>query len=501
MAGVATGRLLERAAGAAQSNAQLETRMQATGCPKLDSDLAEFQALTTLDPGTAEKLAAALTAAYKRLLQADLGDYDVAAIRAHADHALDDMFLVRVALRERLEDWHSRGLFSTEAERALRNVFRIGRYATDMLCEVILAQPPVRSAKIDDIPAFSGNPLQTIINPLHKSGEHFEFRSGDVLLVRGSLSTSAAIARIGDIDSQFSHIGIVHVGSDGRRRIVEALIEKGAVVSDLDTALAHGLARAVLMRPRDQQLAARAADWIKGHVEDSQTGKVPHIPYDFSMEMWGYDKLYCSKLIRMAFDQASNGQTILPRFPTLLSMPNRDFVNRIGVTATETFAPGDVELDPNFDLVAEWRDVRRTTNLRLQDAVMDKHFEWMDDYGYVYRETFLPWMVSIFGRFSSYFPQFAKDALVSLGLPEVPRNMTRRTISAIAMMTWTTTPIVKALEKRDRKVWKRTGRQMHLREAYERLDAYRQRRGDQIGFLFRPPRRRRDPLAVQPSTA
>ena len=63
-------------------------------------------------------------------------------------------------------------------------------------------------------------------------------------------------------------------------------------------------------------------------------------------------------------------------------MKNRDFVDRIGVTAKETFAPADIELEPDFDLVAEWQDYRVTSRLRLQDLLMDKLFLWMDEYDY-----------------------------------------------------------------------------------------------------------------------
>ena len=63
-------------------------------------------------------------------------------------------------------------------------------------------------------------------------------------------------------------------------------------------------------------------------------------------------------------------------------MKNRDFLDRIGVTAKETFAPADIELEPDFDFVAEWQDYRVTSRLRLQDLLMDELFRWMDDYGY-----------------------------------------------------------------------------------------------------------------------
>ena len=243
-------------------------------------------------------------------------------------------------------------------------------------------------------------------------------------------------------------------------------------------------------RKRDGELAARASAAIFEHVTASQSGRAPHIPYDFSMELSGYDKLFCSKLIRLAFDLGSAGRTKLPAYPTSLSVSNRDFLERIGVTAITTFAPGDLELDPAFEVVAEWRDDRMTTRIRLYDAVMDKKFAWMDQYGYVYKESFATWLTGKLGRISAFLPQVLKNLLVSFGLPEVPRNMSRRTVSAIAMLTWTTDPIAQALERYDRKVRRATGRPIHLRDAYNWLENHRRRNGRRIGFLVRPARRR-----------
>ncbi|MFX5344442.1 hypothetical protein ABTC63_21645, partial [Acinetobacter baumannii] len=85
------------------------------------------------------------------------------------------------------------------------------------------------------------------------------FQPGDVILVRGQAHNSAAIARIGDVDSQFSHVGIVYQGDDGKLYKIQAMIEDGAVITPLGQALDHGLGRAVLFRYRDPKTAARAA--------------------------------------------------------------------------------------------------------------------------------------------------------------------------------------------------------------------------------------------------
>src|SRR4029079_9855606 len=83
------------------------------------------------------------------------------------------------------------------------------------------------------------------------------------------------------------------------------------------------------------------------------------------------------KLVRKAYGLASDQKYLLPTFTTRFDMKNRDFVERIGVTAKETFAPADIELEPDFDLIAEWQDYRVTSRLRLQDLLMDRLFLWM----------------------------------------------------------------------------------------------------------------------------
>src|SRR5690606_40469455 len=106
---------------------------------------------------------------------------------------------------------------------------------------------------------FTGTNWNTLVPPAFDTGHNIPFRSGDLILMRGSAHNSAAIARIGDVDTQFSHIAIVYVDPDGKHWIVEALIEDGSVVKPLESVLDHGLGRAVLYRHRDPDLAARAA--------------------------------------------------------------------------------------------------------------------------------------------------------------------------------------------------------------------------------------------------
>jgi Permuted papain-like amidase enzyme, YaeF/YiiX, C92 family len=293
---------------------------------------------------------------------------------------------------------------------------------------------------------------------------------------------SAAIARIGDIDSQFSHLGMVHVDDTGKPWVVESLIEDGAMVNPLEVSLGHGLGRAILFRHRDAALAARASRFIHDRVARSRKNFLLRIHYDFSMRLEGYRRLFCSKLVRQAYDVASRGRVKLPTFGTRLDMKNRDFFHRIGVSATETFAPGDIELEPDFDVIAEWRDFRTTSDLRMQDLLMDKLFEWMDLYGYRFRETLVIRLIGFFGKLSSYLSDEAKALLADV-VPKVPINMPRRTIATIAMLHKTAEPLFEELKTLEMQAIARTGRPMHPREVREILERVRARVGSKIGYL------------------
>ena len=368
------------------------------------------------------------------------------------------------------------------APLAIRNAMRVLRYTCDIVGEVANGYPRIEAGQHTHV-AFEGPPEWTMMHPSRPAGERIAIRAGDVILVRGQLHNSAAIARIGDADSQFSHVGIVHIDEDGRRWMVEALIEEGSTLSPLDSALGHGLGRAVLFRHRDAELARRAAALVADHVARSRSGLFGWMPYDFSMELAGDDRFFCSKLVRHAFAGASGGAMVLPSFPTRLAMSNRDFFERLGVTAADTFAPADFEVEPAFDLVAEWRDYRVTSSLRMQDLLMSKLFDWMDAHDYRFREDIFIGLLALAGRVSSISPDVCKGLLVRAGFPKVPANMTARTISTIGMLHKTAEPILRQLLALEADRIMTTGRPLHPREVQAELERIRATSGGRIGYL------------------
>ena len=244
------------------------------------------------------------------------------------------------------------------------------------------------------------------------------------------------------------------------------------------------------MRPqsilhRDTELAARASRSMFDTVLQSRSRFARRIHYDFTMRLDDRRPMFCAKLVRNAFLMGSGGAVKLPTYPTHIVMKNRDFLDRIGVKTDETFAPADIDLEPRFDLVAEWQDYRETSNIRLQDFTMDKVFEWMETYNMRFQETFAIRLVSWLGRFSAHFSDGAKKVLEGL-FPRVPINMKRKTVAAVAMLHRTAEPIYHELQDREAQCIAETGRPMHGNEIFAELERIRGEAGGGIGYLVGP---------------
>jgi hypothetical protein len=461
--------------------------MPHSGNASLTGALSGMTALAGRASANEADLLASLKAIYQALLLADFSTFDVAAVRAAAPQLLQQTFEARVGLRNRIAAWDAAGLMTHPVQAVLRDVFRASRYAGEMLGELHLGHPRLESGEPVH-PAFTcpqhGPQHYVQINPAF-ADKPLAFQAGDVVLVRGRVHNSAAIARIGDVDSQFSHVGMFATGADGRLVMVEALIEEGSVINPVEKALNHGLGRAVLFRHRDPALAREAAELVHDHVARELKARGP-IPYDFGMQLNGYEPMFCAKLVRMAYAMGSSGDYQMPRYPTLLDMRNRDFLERIGVTATQTFAPGDIELEPDFDIVAEWRDYRVTSELRLKDMIMTKLFLWMENEGYRFEPSLNIDMIALLGRMTTHMPQGVQDLVASVVSAKVPDNMSYDTIGAVAMLHKTAEPLYEELAQLETDTIATTGRQLHPRQVFEVLERIKASSEGTVGYLVKP---------------
>lgn len=445
--------------------------------------LSSVQSLAKQPCDTAEALTEVLSTIRQTVSNFDLSNTETPNLRGHVPELMAGLDETYMTLRARIVDWQTRDLMTPPNQHELRETFRVLRFAKDMLGEIWIDFDQIEDPKALKR-AFTGTHLNTNVHPNYLQADTVPFQSGDVIIMRGMHNNSAAIAMIGDTDSQFSHVAMVYVDPQGRHWVVESLIATGAHIIPLEESLSSGAARAILLRHRDPALAAAAAKLIYDHVSESLDGRAGRILYDFSMRLDGGRRLFCSKLIRQAFSKASKKSLQLPTYGTVLGMKNRDFFKRIGVKTRHTFAPGDLEIEPEFDLVAEWRDYRATEQLRRQDIVMAKFFEWMDTRNYMFRETLVIRLISAFGRLSGVISETAKNMIEDV-IPRVPRNMTRRAIAAVTMLHKTAEPVVVELGKLEEEHIAKTSVPMHPDQLRHHLENLRANSDGQIGYLHR----------------
>lgn len=296
-------------------------------------------------------------------------------LREQAPELLERMFRLRLSLAERLRTFHDAGTVPPECVDAIRRALRYSRFVEELLAELLV------KAKEQALPtvALQGGVPSLLVNPAFAP---LELRSGDLLLVRGSSFFSAAIARIGDEDGQFSHLAMTYTADDGGRYVMEAMFDSGVVIVPLDEWLSHGPARLLVFRQQDARLAEQAArdihDWIAAARESGRT-----IPYDYRMNTQDRSEFFCAELVGFAYERASAGQLRLPAYPTSLqALRGHPFLENMGIRDRTTFAPGDVELDPRLQLVAEWRNLRHSAETRIKDAILTSLLDWMATHGY-----------------------------------------------------------------------------------------------------------------------
>lgn len=274
----------------------------------------------------------------------------------------------------------------------VRDIVRVLRYTEDYLSEISFN----RIKSDEKLVGLTGNGLHFMVadNYKGKFSSYKDLKSGDVILSRGNAYSSAAIARIGTTDAQFSHLSLVYKDEKNELHTIEAHIEIGNVVAPFQTHLDFENAREVVFRYHDQKLAHEAAKYMYEKVKARQEKK-KNIPYDFAMNYKDNSEIFCSEVIYDGFHHVSKGELDIPRFKSQFHAGAIPFLNKIGIKVTaenieefETFSPGDIEFDGRFELVAEWKNPAKMGDSRIKDMVLTKIFEWMENEGYEFKPRF-----------------------------------------------------------------------------------------------------------------
>jgi len=307
---------------------------------------------------------------------------EAAAVAADAPSAFHKFFRVRLLLKKRLDGFATP---SRACVDAIRRGLRVARFAEDYLADWLQTQDKgywqsaglfgkAKAAWQSDR-LFGGGAAQVEINPAFRSAD---LRTGDVLLMRGPRFRSALIARSGDEEGDFSHLAIVGEDSLGRMRIVESLVEKGVTTIPLDEYLeSKKEGRVVLLRYHDPRVARAAGQMIYARAQAALDAGSP-IPFNFRLNRRDHTRLFCAQAIEYAYQLATGGRVDLPKYPsTLFKLKQTPIYSALGIKAQQTFAPSDIEIDPRFEVVAEWRNPKYLRQLRHSNVVLTKLLEWI----------------------------------------------------------------------------------------------------------------------------
>lgn len=203
----------------------------------------------------------------------------------------------------------------------------------------------------------------------------FPFQDGDLLLSMGSSSISALIPNTTNPMRKYAHAFMVRV-RDGKKVVVESLIEKGVIWSDLADHADVPMANVAVLRLKNKALrktlSPKASDIAFSYADKKSWQEVVaskkkkgggKTPYNIKMDWSEKEKLFCNQLIATSFAEADGKRTpesLVTKSSRIRSEALLDYLKQIGVSVpniqTDLPSPGDFLASDDFEVVAEFRD-------------------------------------------------------------------------------------------------------------------------------------------------
>jgi hypothetical protein len=284
----------------------------------------------------------------------------------------------KIKVHTLLREFHQKGSLTRDCANAYRGALRAIRFVEDLVQE---HQHRVSGGEFPSNAFAAGNPHVKRAPKFKDFDMIKDLKSGDVILTRGNAYTSAAIASLGEFDTQFSHMSLVYIDANKKIWTVEAHIEVGSFVRPIEDHIKDNNFRTMIFRFDDEKLAAKAAEMMFIKVRDASK-KTGNILYDFGFDMKENNSLFCSEIVSYGFSLASDNKLQIPLYTSRLMLRKPSFVKNLGITKDESFIPADVEVDPRFQIIAEWRDAARVQDNHEKDAILHAMFEWADEFDY-----------------------------------------------------------------------------------------------------------------------
>lgn len=259
-----------------------------------------------------------------------------------------------------------------DSSQTRQRIYRLLYGARAAIEEVMLqAADTAYQSPIPGVDEQSETPFATVLG--------VTIHSGDILISRGGVATSALIARGNDYPGNFSHVALVYIDpKTSLISVIESHIECGMTVSPLDKYLKDKKLRIMILRLRhdipqildDPLLPHKAA---RSAIDDFKAG---HVAYDFAMDLKESRKRFCSEVASAAYGKY--GVQLWKHLSTISNEGTRRWLAMFGVKHFESEAPSDLEYDPQIQVVAEWRDPETLYKDHIYNAVTDIMLEDAD---------------------------------------------------------------------------------------------------------------------------
>lgn len=411
--------------------------------------------------------------------------YSNSELTTIAKRALQVSWTLRLAIHQQL------ATNGKECALLARDVFHRGRDFEDFLGEFAYSQTPLSPEQLDfqsqPIPIYDRAAYPPYFVRQDVDEARFQLRTGDLMLARGTSYLSAIVTQISDNRSHFSHMVLTSPNSEtGALGTVESYIGIGVKAYDIEFALKNDNARLLVLRPKNAALGAKAAQF-------AQQAAHANIPYDYASDFKDYSKMSCVEVGVFAYDKASEGKVHIPAQPAHLNVHNQNFLSQMNIPSGEMITPDDLETDPNFEMVLDWKDYRLIRDSRQKDALLAEMIRWISELQYSFHDSFKSFGAKNLAfpvRRTPFWPSFQKLTKS----PNFDLEIPRKTLGMLSVLGTVGDTLLNELRTKDVAYFAKYQRPMtnqQLREALEEfrqqdLAMYQQHGKSAIHSLFRP---------------
>ncbi len=216
-------------------------------------------------------------------------------------------------------------------------------------------------------------------------------RSGDLLVTRGVVASSALTSRGSDRPGVFSHVAMLHIDPEtGALSFVESFPETGGEAHSPEFFLADTKRRILVLRLREEHPALRREPTLPHRAAEAALRSVTErrVRFDFSLDAGDRRRQFCSEIPLFAYGDLG---VRLWEAPSTISAPGTvHWLFGMGARSFTTQVPSDLEFDPNLEFAGEWFRPDGLWPDLLDNVASDALFE-AADHGLELRSK--PWLV------------------------------------------------------------------------------------------------------------